>query len=159
MNAPCLALALLLALPFAACTDAAAPPPVKTSTINADTPEPTRFIVRGRTLVDLQQPDKPLFFRGMGYSPFLPGETPMYGVPPANDNRYPEHLRLLKEMGVNYIHVFPRLLPANFFAALDKTDLVYLDDAYPTNGYRVMLSTGTSFLPPQNWGAYDAINN
>ncbi|MBP6843309.1 MAG: VCBS repeat-containing protein [Kofleriaceae bacterium] len=40
-----------------------------------------------------------------------------------------------------------------------KADLLYLDDAYPTNGYRVMLSTGTSFLPPQNWGAYDAINS
>ncbi|MBP7516939.1 MAG: hypothetical protein KA768_03840, partial [Desulfobulbus sp.] len=53
-----LALALLLALPFPACTDAATPPLVKTSTINADTPEPTRFVVRGRTLVDLQQPEK-----------------------------------------------------------------------------------------------------
>ncbi|MBK9034172.1 MAG: VCBS repeat-containing protein [Myxococcales bacterium] len=40
-----------------------------------------------------------------------------------------------------------------------KADLLYLDDAYPTNGYRVMLSTGTSFLPPQNWGAYDALNS
>ncbi len=40
-----------------------------------------------------------------------------------------------------------------------KADLLYLDDAYAVNGYRVMLSTGSSFLPPQNWGAYDAINN
>ena len=125
-----LALALLLALPFAACTDAATPPLVKISTINADTPEPTRFVVRGRTLVDLQQPDKPLFFRGMGYSPFLPGETPMYGVPPANDNRYAGHLKLMQDLGATYIHVFPRLLPANFFAALDKTDLVYGQDTF-----------------------------
>jgi RHS repeat-associated protein len=40
-----------------------------------------------------------------------------------------------------------------------KADLLYLDDAYTVNGYRVMLSTGTDFTAPQNWGAYDAINN
>ena len=27
-----------------------------------------------------------------------------------------------------------------------KADLLYLDDAYPTNGYRVMLSTGTAWV-------------
>lgn len=123
-------LALLLALGLAAAAQPAVAAAAKTSRINPATPQPTRFVVRDQQLFDLTRPKQPVFFKGMGYSPFLPGETPMYGVPPANDNRYPEHLRLLKEMGVNYIHVFPRLLPANFFAALDKTDLVYGQDTF-----------------------------
>lgn len=115
-------LLLCLALPAAAAE--------KTSAINPKTPQPTRFTVRDGRLADLTNPGTPVFFRGMGYSPFLPGETPMYGVPPANDDRYPGHLKLMKELGANYIHVFPRLLPANFFTALDKTDLVYGQDTF-----------------------------
>lgn len=102
----------------------------KTTAINPATPQPTRFVVRDNKLIDLTRPSAPVFFRGMGYSPFLPGETPMYGVPPANDGRYPAHIKLIRELGANYIHVFPRLLPANFFTALDKTDLVYGQDTF-----------------------------
>ena len=102
----------------------------KTTAINPKTPQPKRFIVRDGHLIDQTKPGKPVFFRGMGYSPFLPGETPMYGVPPANDDRYPSHIKLIQDLGANYIHVFPRLLPANFFAALDKTDLVYGQDTF-----------------------------
>ena len=102
----------------------------KTSAINPKTPQPKRFIVRDGNLIDQTKPGKPVFFRGMGYSPFLPGETPMYGVPPANDDRYPSHIKLIQDLGANYIHVFPRLLPANFFAALDKTGLVYGQDTF-----------------------------
>ena len=103
----------------------------KTSTLNPQTPSPDRFVVRGRSVIDLHSGDnKPVFFRGMGYSPFLPGETPMYGVPPGDDGRYARHLPLMKELGVNYLHVFPRLMPAGFFAALDKGDLVYGQDIW-----------------------------
>lgn len=131
MKSHSLALALLLAFFLAAQANAAAPPPpVKTSTISAKTPEPTRFVVRGRTLLDLHQPEAPLFFRGMGYSPYLPGETPLSGAPLANDNRYAGHLKLLQKLGTSYIHVFPRLVPANFFTALDTTNMVYGQDVF-----------------------------
>lgn len=102
----------------------------KTMTLNPQTPQPNRFVVRGTTLVDLSKPEQPVFFRGMGYSPFLPGETPVRGLPPGNDGRYKEHLRLIEEMNANYVHVFPRLMPSNFFTALDKTDLVYSQDVW-----------------------------
>jgi len=102
----------------------------RTMTLNPATPTPSRFVVRGHTLVDARAPDTPIFFRGMGYSPFLPGETPVRGAQPGNDNRYNDHLTLIKAMNVNYLHVFPRLMPPNFFAALDKTDLVYGQDVW-----------------------------
>ncbi|MDD2467043.1 MAG: hypothetical protein PHI97_23870 [Desulfobulbus sp.] len=102
----------------------------KTMQINPATPEPSRFVVRGSSLVDLKHPEKPLFFRGIGYSPFLPGETPVRGLQPANDDRYAHHLALIKEMNANYLHVFPRLMPPKFFQALDKTDLAYSQDVW-----------------------------
>ena len=118
----CLALTLLVAPP----SDCAE----KTMALNPDTPQPDRFVVRGTSLVDLNKPEKPVFFRGMGYSPFLPGETPVRGLPPGNDSRYEMHLKLIKEMNVNYLHVFPRFMPPNFFTALDKTNLVYSQDVW-----------------------------
>ena len=118
----CLALSLL---PAAQPAHAA-----KTMVLNPDTPQPNRFVVRGTSLFDLSKPEKPVFFRGMGYSPYLPGETPVRGLPPGNDGRYDNHLKLIKEMNVNYLHVFPRLMPPNFFSALDKTDMVYSQDVW-----------------------------
>ena len=103
---------------------------IKTASIRATTPSPLRFIVRGTSLIDLNQPEKQVFFRGMGYSPFLPGETPVLLMPPGNDDRYGKHLALIKDLGVNYLHVFPRFMPRNFFLALDKTDLVYSQDVW-----------------------------
>jgi len=101
----------------------------KTAQIHPDTPQPRRFVVQGVRLID-RIGDKPVFFRGMGYSPYLQGETPQQGAGPGNDGRYPVHLALLGEMGVNYLHVFPLLMPPNFFAALDDTDLVYGQDIW-----------------------------
>jgi hypothetical protein len=95
-----------------------------------NTPEPTRFVVRGKSLVDLTAPEQPVFFRGMGYSPYLPGETPVLGALPGDDDRYAQHLGLIKELGVTYLHVFPRLMPPGFFTELDKTDLVYGQDVW-----------------------------
>ena len=66
----------------------------------------------------------------MGYSPFLPGETPLRGDQPADDARYEEHLGLMQDMGVNYLHVFPMKMPPKFFAALDKTDMLYGQDIF-----------------------------
>lgn len=54
----------------------------------------------------------------------------MLGQQPGNDNRYGAHLELIKAMNVNYLHVFPRLMPPKFFEALDKTDLVYSQDVW-----------------------------
>ncbi|MEW6521729.1 MAG: hypothetical protein AB1461_20215 [Thermodesulfobacteriota bacterium] len=101
----------------------------KTARIHADTPQPRRFVVQGVRLID-RASDQPVFFRGMGYSPYLRGETPQQGAGPGNDGRYPGHLALLREMGVNYLHVFPLRMPANFFAALDDTELVYGQDIW-----------------------------
>jgi hypothetical protein len=102
----------------------------KTMVINPNTPQPERFVVRGKTLVDLVTPEQPVFFRGIGYSPYLPGETPIQGASPGNDDRYAKHLALIQELNATYLHVFPRLMPSNFFAALDKTDLVYSQDIW-----------------------------
>ncbi|MDH4318705.1 MAG: hypothetical protein OEV64_09970 [Desulfobulbaceae bacterium] len=101
----------------------------KTAQIHPDTPQPRRFVVQGFQLIDRVN-DKPVFFRGMGYSPYLQGETPQQSAGPGNDGRYPGHLALLREMGVNYLHVFPLRMPANFFAALDNTDMVYGQDIW-----------------------------
>lgn len=124
-----LVLPFLLALPLLA-TAQTTTKGTKTVSINPETPSPNRFIVRGKTLIDLTQPEKPVFFRGMGYSPFLPGETPVLLMPPGNDDRYPTHLGLIKDLGSNYIHVFPRFMPSNFFTALDATDFVYSQDVW-----------------------------
>lgn len=101
----------------------------KTAQIHPDTPKPRRFVVQGTRLID-RVGNQPVFFRGMGYSPYLLGETPQQGAGPGNDDRYPGHLSLLKEMGVNYLHVFPLRMPTNFFTALDATDLVYGQDIW-----------------------------
>jgi len=123
-----LTLALLLVLPLIAAAQPA--PGAKTMEISATTPQPNRFIVRGTSLIDLTRPKQPVFFRGMGYSPYLPGETPVLGALPGNDDRYPTHLTLIKNLGANYLHVFPRMMPPNFFTALDQTDLVYSQDVW-----------------------------
>ena len=102
---------------------------VKTSAILATTPAPPRFVVQGTEIIDLQK-NAPVFFRAIGYSPYLPGETPIYGAAPGNDDRYTEHLGLMQDMAANYLHVFPMMMPEKFFAALDKTDLVYGQDIW-----------------------------
>lgn len=126
-------LALLLCVgdyPFA---ESAAGAGGKTASIAGSTPEPQRFIVRGTSLVD-RTTAKPVLFRGIGYSPYLPGETPLYGAPPGDGGRYPGHFERIRELGVNYLHVFPLLMPAGFFAELDKTDLLYGQDIW-VHGY------------------------
>ncbi len=97
--------------------------------ISRETPDPQRYVARGSKIFDVIQ-QKPLFFRGIGYSPYLPNETPLKGEPPGNDDRYQEHLGLMKEMGVSYLHVFPMKMPSNFFEELDKTDMVYGQDIW-----------------------------
>jgi len=93
------------------------------------TPPPRRYVVEGTGIVDLVR-QKPLFFKGIGYSPYLTNETPMQGLPPGNDDRYEEHMGLMREMNVNYLHVFPLHMPAKFFEALDKTDFLYGQDIW-----------------------------
>lgn len=97
--------------------------------ISAQTPAPRRFVVRGSQIFDVKKKE-PVFFKGMGYSPYLPHETPLKGDPPGNDGRYNEHLGLMKDMGVNYLHVFPMKMPSKFFEELDKTDMVYGQDIW-----------------------------
>jgi len=97
--------------------------------ISHKTPAPKRYVVKGSKIYDIIKKE-PLFFRGMGYSPYLPNETPLQGEPPGDDDRYEEHLGLMKDMGVNYLHVFPLKMPPKFFAALDKTDMLYGQDIW-----------------------------
>jgi hypothetical protein len=97
--------------------------------ISEATPAPKRFAVKGAQIFDSNKA-KPLFFKGMGYSPFLPGETPLWGAQPGDDERYAEHLGLMQAMSVNYLHVFPMKMPPKFFAALDKTDMLYGQDIF-----------------------------
>lgn len=94
-----------------------------------DTPRPRRYVVEGTKVVDLVH-QRPLFFKGIGYSPYLTNETPMQGAPPGNDDRYEEHMGLMREMNVNYLHVFPMRMPMKFFEALDKTDFLYGQDIW-----------------------------
>ncbi len=101
----------------------------KTAKIKPETPEPTRYAVRGTKVFD-RVLDAPVFFRGIGYSPYMKGETPLNGASPANDNRYQEHISLMRRMGANYLHVFPLYMPPKFFAALDQTDLLYGQDIW-----------------------------
>lgn len=93
------------------------------------TPAPLRYAVDGTAVKDVRS-GRPLFFKGIGYSPYLPGETPMQGAAPGNDGRYEEHLRLVEEMQVNYLHVFPMQMPAKFFEALDTTEILYGQDIW-----------------------------
>jgi hypothetical protein len=97
--------------------------------ISPETPAPPRFVVKGSNLIDLKQ-GAPVFFRGVGYSPYLPNESPLKGDPPGNDGRYEEHFTLLRKMNVDYLHVFPMKMPPNFFAALDKTEIYYGQDIW-----------------------------
>jgi hypothetical protein len=101
----------------------------KATGISAATPAPSRFVAKGSEIVDLLS-DKPVFFKAIGYSPYLPDETPLKGAPPGDDDRYEEHIGLMKDMGVNYLHVFPTKMPPKFFTALDKTDMVYGQDIW-----------------------------
>lgn len=107
--------------------------PGRSAALSADTPAPERFVVRDNTLVDLRS-GQPVFLHGMGYSPYLPGETPLQEAPPGDDERYVEHFLRLRELGVDYLHVFPLLMPAGFFAELDRTDLVYGQDIWVMGG-------------------------
>lgn len=93
------------------------------------TPAPRNYVVEGTKIIDVAG-RKPLFFKGIGYSPYLVNETPMQGAPPGNDERYEEHLGLMKEMNVNYLHVFPMQMPVKFFEALDKTEFLYGQDIW-----------------------------
>jgi hypothetical protein len=102
----------------------------KTVSLRSTTPQPLRFVVRNQALVDLTSPEPQLLLRGIGYSPYLPGETPLQGAAPGDDDRYDTHLAMIRELGTTYLHVFPRLMPATFFNALDRHDLVYGQDIW-----------------------------
>ncbi len=108
-------------------------PTEKSAHITSATPAPKRFYVDGTAVID-RNSKQPAFFRGIGYSPYLPGETPLFGAAPGNDARYSEHLSLMRGLNVNYLHVFPLLMPKNFFTELDKTDFVYGQDIWVMGG-------------------------
>ena len=97
--------------------------------ISAATPQPARFVAEGSRIVD-RRTNKPVFFKGIGYSPYLPKETPLKGAPPGDDGRYAEHIALMENMNVNYLHVFPMKMPPKFFEALDGTEMVYGQDIW-----------------------------
>lgn len=126
---------IVLFFTMTACQVAAesAIPSGKTARITAETPTPLRFVTQGTELRDRTK-NAPVFFRGIGYSPYLPGETPVNGLGPGDDGRYAEHFALFRDLGVNFLHVFPRLMPEGFFLALDQTDLVYGQDVW-VHGY------------------------
>lgn len=115
--------------PLSGCGAASPHTPAKYAGILSTTPEPQRFIARGHEIIDIQT-NKAVFFRGIGYSPYLPKETPLLGAPPGDDDRYVEHLNLMQDMEVNYLHVFPMKMPPKFFTALDATDMVYGQDIW-----------------------------
>lgn len=119
-------LLILPSLVFSAFTDESQTP---VTGILQGTPAPLRYIVEGTKIIDTAHREQ-LFFKGIGYSPYLINETPMQGAPPENDGRYEEHVRLLKEMNVNYLHVFPMQMPPKFFEALDKTSILYGQDIW-----------------------------
>ena len=95
----------------------------KTSILTPETPAPLRFFTKGDAVFDLRHPDAPVFFRGMGYSPYRIGENPLKGAAPKDDGRFSQDLSMMKEMGVNYLHVFPRAMPTGFFQALTEKTL------------------------------------
>ncbi len=118
----------LLLLPGLVFSSSAKPQTAGTGILEG-TPPPLRYVVEGTRIVDTVSRE-PLFFKGIGYSPYLVNETPMLGAPPGNDDRYEEHLGLLKGLNVTYLHVFPTQMPAKFFEALDKTELLYGQDVW-----------------------------
>ena len=120
-----LSLLALLALPAQAAADQSFP----VAGISAHTPPPLRYVTQGTSIVD-RNSGTPMFFRGIGYSPYLPGETPLQGAPPGNDGRYGEHFRLMRDMGVDYLHVFPMKMPENFFSELEKSGMTYGQDIW-----------------------------
>jgi hypothetical protein len=87
------------------------------------------FAVIGTSLID-HRTGNTLFLKGVGYSPFQPGETPIWGGNLPNDNRYLNHLNMIKSLNVNFLMVFPQLMPQNFFVALDTSGLIYAQDIY-----------------------------
>lgn len=101
----------------------------KTSSISQSTPLPQRFVVGGKHIQDLQL-GQVRFFKGVGYSPYFAGETPLQGASPADDGRYVRDLSLMLKMNINYLHVFPQKMPTGFFKALDDTSLVYGQDIW-----------------------------
>lgn len=101
----------------------------KISRISANTPSPTRFVVQGTSIVDSNR-QQAVFFKGIGYSPFLRGETPLQGAIPGDDGRYAKHLALITAMNANYIQLFPVAMPTTFYTELDKTNLVYGQDIW-----------------------------
>jgi len=109
--------------------------------ITAQTPAPTRFVVAGSSIVD-RTSGTAVLFRGLGYSPYLHGETPLYGAAPPDDGRYARHLPRLQRLGVNYLHVFPMAMPAGFFTALDHTDIVYGQDIWVNGNAEDFLDDG-----------------
>jgi hypothetical protein len=119
----------LVLFPFTSHAAAGTEVQEKTSGLSPDTPAPARFVTRGTSLVDLKR-NAPVFFRGIGYSPYMPNETPLQGAAPGDDARYEEHLGLMKGMNVNYLHVFPMNMPPKFFSALDRTDMFYGQDIW-----------------------------
>jgi len=122
------ALTLFSVLAYALDTQALREPD-KTSNISRLTPGPVRFVVKKGKVFDLKK-QQPIFFKGIGYSPFLPGETPLMGASPGNDARYKEHVTLMKKTGINYLHVFPLKMPDKFFSQLDHTDIFYSQDIW-----------------------------
>jgi hypothetical protein len=104
-------------------------PAGKVARIHSDTPLPRRFQAVGHALRDRTRPG-PVFLRGIGYSPYRPGETAQHGDGPGDDDRYAGDLALIRELGANYLQVFPLRMPAGFFTALDATELVYGQDIW-----------------------------
>ena len=102
----------------------------KTSRILPETPEPTRFVVRGPLILDRARSDLPMHFRGIGYSPYLRGESPLLLMDPPESGRYADHLALAQWLNANYLHVFHWPMPAAFYQALDATPLVYGQDIW-----------------------------
>ena len=121
--------ALTLAFFALSTVTATAADTTKTSTLADHTPAPKRFVVDQTSVID-RTTGQPVFFKGVGYSPYLPNETPIYGAPPGDDQRYSEHLRLIEGMNANYLHVFPLMMPKSFFTELDRTDMVYGQDIW-----------------------------
>ncbi len=91
------------------------------------------FSVNGTSLIYNPTGNR-IFLKGIGYSPFFPGETPVWGGNLPNDQRYAGHLQIIKNLNCNFVHVFPQFMPGNFFEALDQTKLFYAQDIY-VDGY------------------------
>ena len=53
--------------------------PVKTMQFQPNTPSPQRFVVKEQSVVDLQIPERPCFFKGMAIRPFFLVSHPLLG--------------------------------------------------------------------------------